>query len=155
MISLLGTSIPIWDNPGIVRGVSPDRTRITIALPNGGTIDAPNAGFSVGQSVCFSYHPTTHEILEVVSREVAETKRLLFDQPEINSAVGLNPMNEENTEVSYDDECSIDEDLRLVDEINAHYGVGEHREGDFFGEDYNTEDTGWDLDFLSAIASDD
>jgi hypothetical protein len=81
----------IWDNWGIVRRISRDRTRITISLPKGGTIDAPNAGFSLGECVAFSVNQLTKEVVSVVPREVAEVKKLLASQPILELAISVAP----------------------------------------------------------------
>lgn len=80
-----------WDNWGIVRRISQDRMRITIALPKGGTIDAPNSGFSLGECVAFSVNQLTKEVVQVIPRDVAEVRRLLANQPILELAVSVAP----------------------------------------------------------------
>lgn len=104
----------IWDNWGIVRRVSPDRTRITIAMPKGGTIDAPNAGFSLGQSVAFAINQFTKEVVSVVPREVAEVKRLLAMEPLLELAIASpEPIPEENP---IPREITIEDMLEVLDD---------------------------------------
>lgn len=131
----------IWDNWGMVRCVSRDRTRITISLPKGGTIDAPNAGFSLGECVAFTLNQLTNEVIRVIPRDVAEVGRLLAMEPLIELAVSVAPepiieesgipqvMTIEDILEVYDEHCSNDDGAGQETSLCADNGCGES--GDF------------------------
>lgn len=131
----------IWDNWGIVRCVSRDRSRITISLPKGGTIDAPNAGFSLGECVAFAVNQLTKEVIQVIPRDVAEVRRLLAMEPLMELVVSVAPepiieesgipqvMTIEEILEVYDEHCSNDDGAGQETSLCADYGCGES--GDF------------------------
>jgi hypothetical protein len=105
----------IWNNWGIIRRISSDRTRITIGLPKGGSIDAPNAGFSLGECVAFTINQLTNEVVSVLPREVAEVKRLLASQPLLELAVSVAP-EPRIEESGIPREITTEEILEVLDE---------------------------------------
>lgn len=57
---------------GAVVAISKNKLVITIQLPNGGKLTAPNEGFSLGDEVCFDMNPDG-DVTKVTPKLVADT----------------------------------------------------------------------------------
>jgi len=82
-----------WVNAhyGVVRRVSKDRSRITISAPRGGTFECQNAGFEIGQQVCYILDTLDRQIKRVLPRDVAELQVLMGLNPELQEALQVEP----------------------------------------------------------------
>lgn len=136
-------STPTWHNSGVVRSVSQDRNTITISLPNGGRIDAPNAGFLVGDAVCFATSITTGEITRVVPYEFAQNERSRYERPNENPAPWLRPNDDEVEEVYDEYENAFDSRGPLATK-DVDSGVDVIREDDLDDEIEDYFDSEWD-----------
>jgi hypothetical protein len=80
---------------GIVQSVSKDKTEITLSLPRGGTIKAPNAGFEVGEKVCFFMNPAETKIVKVIPKLVADVARAVGESPILAHSIMERPDEED------------------------------------------------------------
>lgn len=58
-------------NVGVVCEIFNNRSEVTILLPNGGKLTAPNEGFNLGDEICFDVNPDG-EITKIRSKLVAD-----------------------------------------------------------------------------------
>jgi len=76
---------------GVVRRVSRDRSRITISAPRGGTFECQNAGFRIGQEVCYILDTLNKKVTQVLPRNVADLQVLMGLNPELQEALQVEP----------------------------------------------------------------
>lgn len=74
-------------NYGIVRAISEDRSKITIGMPLGGNVQCQNAGFKVGQAVCFVLDTVNQRIVQVLPKDIADMQVLLGTNPLLQEAI--------------------------------------------------------------------
>ena len=126
---------PINKNYGIIRQISPDKSRIKIKLPKGGFAEAQNEGFEIGDKVCFVVGPSGR-IIKVILKLVADVIAGVANSPLMQSAL---QSNEEASDAHNPDSNGIEDDCPIsrpsVAECPDLYGrkCGEDVEN---GEDY-------------------
>ncbi len=107
---------------GIVRAISLDRTKMTVAMPRGGSFECNNNGFEIGQSVAFLLDVLGKRVVKVWPKEVAEMHRLIGSAPELQEAIAADEAWEEiaTYDPAYDgslDEIMDDIENVLMEEI--------------------------------------
>lgn len=95
-------------NYGVIRSVSHNKAKITIAMPRGGTFECRNEGFEIGQAVCFILDTLCGKILKVLPKEIADLQLL----------AGLNPQLQEASQSKLiDSDAEISDDIALMEEM--------------------------------------
>lgn len=127
------TTTPINKNWGVVRWISPDKSRIKIRLPRGGTIKAQNEGFDIGDSVCFAVD-YLGRVVKVMSRLTADMIMHMASNPVLQSAYQTEEVNNEDFNPTIDEP-----DYRPpVEECPHLYGI-EYREDAVRGRNYDDD----------------
>jgi hypothetical protein len=102
-------------NYGVVRSVSNNRERIKIVAPRGGIFECQNAGFEIGQAVCFILDTLGRQILKVLPKEIADLQLMAGLNPELQEAMQDKPIN---------GDADVEDDIALMEEMtNANNGT--------------------------------
>lgn len=96
-------------NYGIVRSVSHNRERIKIIAPRGGIFECQNAGFEIGQAVCFILDILGQQILKVLPKEIADLQLIAGLNPKLQEAMQKKPI---------DNDVTVEDDIALMEDIN-------------------------------------
>jgi hypothetical protein len=157
-------------NYGIVRRISKDRTTITIALPRGGTFEAKNAGFEIGDEVAFLLDSASQRVVKVIPKDVADARMAIAQNETLQQAISDNEIPESLLEIqefekSY--EMLFNDDEEIIMEEFCHdntpndtgdqgspieggfdFGCGEHREdviepADYYGDSVDHDPPVW------------
>lgn len=118
---------PINKNYGVVRRISKDRSTIWIRLPRGGLVEAPNAGFEVGDTVCF-LTGLDRRIKQVIPKFVADLMVEVGNNPYLQAVI----QQEDTTDGEYDPDDDWPDNRPSVEERPDLYGY-EYREIDEIG----------------------
>jgi hypothetical protein len=112
-------------NRGIVRAMSLDRTRMTIAMPRGGSFECDNNGFDVGQAVCFLLDGLGKRVIKVWPREIAEAMVVVGSLPEVQEVIAANEAWQEKSTAEEDSDIEkILEAAAAKEADNASYSEG-------------------------------
>lgn len=95
-------------NYGVVRSVSNNRERIKIVAPRGGIFECQNAGFEIGQAVCFILDALGRQILKVLPKEIADLQLMAGLNPELQEAMQDKPI---------DGDADVEDDIALMEEM--------------------------------------
>ena len=97
---------PINKNHGVVRRISPDKSRIWIRLPRGGVVEAQNEGLEVGDVVCFVVGPSGN-IVKVMPKYAADLIVEIANNPLLKSALQNKEVSNEHNPgaVEFEQDC--------------------------------------------------
>ena len=98
----------INDNYGVIRSVSKNRDKIKIASPRGGMFECQNAGFEIGQVVCFILDALNRRVIKVLPKEIADLQLMAGLNPELQEAMQDKPI---------DGDADIEDDIALMEEM--------------------------------------
>lgn len=105
----------INDLEAIVQSVSKDKTEITLSLPRGGTIKAPNEGFETGDKVCFFLNPAGNKIIKVIPKLVADVTGAVGEDQMLANSIMERP-DEEGEDFDEYEANDLDETIIIEEE---------------------------------------